>query len=553
MNPPNQYSGLYQQFRWLVPARFSISNACCERWAGNSADARRIALFLDAGAAGREIWTFERLQEATNRLAHALRRMGVRPGDRLAVILPPRGEFLAGLFAAWTIGAICVPLPPGLDPYTLERCLRDSAARVVLVDADSHAKLLPGLHRCTALQQIIGLDVSDERVVPWRGLLARQPAVAPTPPDAAPDIALLFYDTRPGSPPRGLAHAHAALIGALPGFVASHDWFPQHSGSYWVGLEWASAAGLLGGVLPCLYFGRPLVASRGLPAAEAGHRLLRQHGVTHALVSPWVLQQLRRHPEAGRASPPPMLRQLASTGQRLGPGLRHWVQQQWGVTLNDRYGTAEAPIIAGHSASHWPSPPGSLGPPYPGHRMAILDPRGQPLPPGQVGDIAVAYTDIHQDPDPALWRGAWPGLDGQDDAWWRTGDLGHLDAEGRFWLHGQTAHLLPVGGETIDPEILEAAMLEHPEVLDAGVVALGDDPDHQRFKAWIVAPGTDDPLTLQPALEALRQALLPPAAASVPWVIELTDHLPRQPSGRLQRAALRSRDRSRRRRSRKAA
>lgn len=550
MTANNQYPGLYQHFQWLVPARFHLADACCERWAAQGLSARHIALYLEDADGRREVWTFERLHHDAMRLAHALLRMGLQPGDRVAILLPPQGEFLVSLLAAWHVGAIAVPLSTQLDATLLERCLRDSGSRVAITQSSTYARLLPGLHRCTSLQQIIGINLHNDRAVPWRGLLARQPAHAAPRQYAAE--ALLLYDTQPGTPPRGLLHGHAALLGALSGFVAAHNWFPQHASSYWVGLDWALPAALLGGVLPCLYFGQALAAQKATLPVVAQPGFLARHGVSHLLTTPLVLHQLRRalqqQPQAL-----PHLHTIVSTGQALGPALASWYAQHLGLAINNAYSPTGMPLLAGQSHSRWADPPDSLGRPYPGHRLQPLNPDGTPAPPGQVGDLVVWQHDTRNEPDPAWWYGQWPDRAGATQPWRSSGDLATLDADGRLWWCGRQAHLIHTEHGPLNPEQLEAVLLEHPAVAEVGIVALSEAPDPLKLKAWVVAlPGrlaadvADDIL-------ALGRRGWPAAARDAAWVLDFTEALPRQPSGRLQRAALRARDRSRRRRSRKAA
>src|SRR5690606_3578470 len=135
----SQYQALYSQYSWLVPSRFNIAEACCRRWALSGADARRIAIYTEDESGARDIWTYERLFETTNRLSRGLERMGVSRGDRVAVILPQRGETAAAHMAIYQMGAVCVPLSTLFGPEALEQRLRDSGARVAIIDAGSQA------------------------------------------------------------------------------------------------------------------------------------------------------------------------------------------------------------------------------------------------------------------------------------------------------------------------------------------------------------------------------------------------------------------------------
>ncbi len=554
MTPTNHHPGLYQSFQWLVPARFSMAEACCSRWALSGADARRIAIYAENEHGQREVWTFERLHETALRLQHAFRRMGIRRGDHVAIVLPQRGEFLAALCAIWQLGACAVPLSPSLPANLLERCLRDARACAVIVDDSARDALMAIQHRCQTLKQILGVDFTDEQVIPWRGLLARQPVETLTDQADADRPALLLYTFDADGKPHGVIHGHAVLIGTLPGFVAAHDWFPQHASAFHTALDWSSAQGLLHGLLPCLYFGRPVIARRGAWSAPALVTLLQRYRVSHLLANPVTLRQLQRHSGVTSPADLPELRCIASSGQRLSPRLQQWFARYWDIAINNLYGCTQAPAIVGTSHDKWPSAAGSLGRPYPGHQVVVVDAEGRPLPPGHVGEILVLPTDRHEHVDPALALGHWPDPDQGGQAA-RTGDLGWFDDDGCLWLEGNTAELLRFDAISLDPQILEDILADHPGVADVAVTARYDELGLQWLRAW-VQPDTEaneDRPALATRLRELVAQHWPPVAQTTELHFEWMEALPRLPSGRLWRSQLRPRSRDRRRRRRTAA
>lgn len=441
MTIPAPYQALYRQYQWLVPTRFNIAEACCRRWALSGADARRIAIYTEDDAGNRDIWTYQRLFETANRLSWGLRRMGVGQGDRVAVILPQQGEAAAAHMAIYQLGAICVPLSRRFGALALEQRLCDSAARVAIVDRVSQANLLPVMARCPQLQQLIGVGLADEYTLSWHSLLARQEAVFAPVATLASDPAMLLYTSDARGAPRGALHAHGALIGSLPGFVASQDWFPQPGDVFWSAADWAWAGALLGALLPTLYFGRPIVAACQRCSAERALDLMQRYRVSNALFLPAALSSIMlgvpRPLERYRLN----LRCIMSAGDRIDPALHQWCRDALGITPNEVFGQTEMNLVVGNSHRHWPSKPGSMGLPYPGHRVAVIDATGVPLPPGKVGEIALHRYDIHGIPDPALFQGYW-----RDDIatqarftgdWCRTGDLGRTDEDGYFWHEGR--------------------------------------------------------------------------------------------------------------------
>jgi len=431
----DQYQGLYHSFQWLIPSHFNIAQACCHQWASNPSDARRVVLHSEDADGHLETWTYGRLGTAVKQLANGLRRMGLGQGERVAVLLGQRAETLIAHMAAYSIGAIVVPLSTQSAPPALVAQLRDAEARTAIVDASCDGQVMAALERVASLQQIISIDFHNDYTIPWRSLIARQSADFHPTPTRASDPALLFYTADTSGSPQGVLLSHAALIGNLPGFVAAHDWIPRPGDVFWTSMDWSSNVGLMGGLLPTLYFGLPIVA---MPAQAPEQVLtsLARHAVRCILFSSSALDALRQH-GIGAIEPRLALRSIAVTGACLDPDLFDWCRAVLGVTPNASYGLTEAHHIIGQSQAKWPSKPGSMGRPIPGHNIAILDAQGQPLSVGDAGEIALGRFDIHGAPDPALCLGYWRNDDAMQARcvgnWFRTGDRAWRDENGDFW------------------------------------------------------------------------------------------------------------------------
>ncbi|MFZ4711060.1 MAG: AMP-binding protein, partial [Zwartia sp.] len=273
----DQYASLYESFEWLVPTHFNIGHACCHRWANNPADARRIALFYEDDQGQREIWTYERLAATANQLANGLTRMGVKRGDRVALILGQRPETVVAHIAIYSVGAVVLPLSNLFGPDALEQRLRDAQVRVAIFDDLSATNVLASLSRCPTLTQLVGIAVDDERVLAWSKLLVRQPTVFKPVTTRADEPAILLYTSGTTGSPKGALLPHAVLIGNLPGFVASQNWFPQAGDIFWSPADWAWTGGMMDALLPTLYFGHPIVGTRGRFSPERAFDILERY------------------------------------------------------------------------------------------------------------------------------------------------------------------------------------------------------------------------------------------------------------------------------------
>ncbi len=513
----DQYQALYTTYRWWVPQRFNIAEACCRRWTATSADARRIALYAEDAAGKREVWTYARLHEYANRLSNGLRRMGIQRGDRVAIALPQRPETIVAHIAVYQLGAISVPLSVQLNSQLFEQRLRDSEARIALVDSVAAQTLLPAIDHCPLLRQVIGIGLEDERVLSWRTLIARQESAFEMQATAASDPAMLLYTSGASGPPKGVILPHAALIGNLPGFVASQNWFPQVGDLLWTSSEWGSASGLLGALLPSLYFGQAIVGVRHVHTPADTLDILERYRVTHASLTPrslrWLLKDVAQPAGRYRLA----LRAITSTETPLGSALFEQCRQAFGVVPNETYGQVEVGAVIGHSAEKWPCRAGSMGRPYPGHQIALVNAHGQTVATGETGEIVVNRYDINGHPDPAFFLAYWRGEELGKPAtgtWHHTGDLAYTDEDGYFWYVGRIDEMLLLGTRHLAPGPIEECLRQHPLVADAAVLVTTTpkpalrayvvldhnaeiDPDYD----LINEPGKAQDLTLSPSAD----------------------------------------------------
>ncbi len=428
----DQHQSLYDSFRWLVPTHFNMAQECCHRWANSSVDARRIALFYETHTGTREIWTYERLSSTANQLANGLTRMGVRKGDRVALITAQRPEALVAHIACYSLGAVVVPFSPNNTTQVLEQRLRDAEARVAIFDNSAASLMLSKLSRYPSLKQLIGIDVQDDRVLHWRHLLLRQPNSFKAIVTRASDPAILLYEGT-----IGMLLSHSALIGSLPAFVAAQNWFPHGADVMWSPSEWFRSEGLLQALLPTLYFGQSMIATNETYPNTKVFEMLQRYRVSSACLPAETLIALSHLSLTHGISSAFSLRSLATTGNNLPEAVAEWCMQTLNVTPNEMFGTRETGQILGNSHSKWPIRAGSLGKPYPGHRLALLGETGMPVMPGETGELALNRFDQHGHADPALFHSFWrqPELTAQafDGDWFRSGIYARMDEDGYHW------------------------------------------------------------------------------------------------------------------------
>ena len=542
----DRYAEIHRAYRWEVPARFSIAHACCGRWA---ADRARFALYWEDEEGATGAFTFWDLGQQANRLSNALAALGVARGDKVALILPQRPETAVAHIAINQLGAVAVPLSFLFGPEALEYRLQHSQAKVVIVDPQSLPAVAAIRERCPGVAHVVGVAGARETgVTPWETLLARGSPHFAGPDLAATDPAYLVYTSGTTGPPKGALMPQQCLIGNLPGFVHSHDGYPRAGDLFWSPADWAWTGGLMDALLPTLYFGQPIVGYRGRFDPERAFALIEKYGIRNTFLFPTALKLMMK------AFPRPKerfdidLRTIMSAGEAVGTAVFEWAQQALGVTINEMFGQTEMNYIVGNSHELWPAKPGSMGRPYPGHRIAVIDDEGQAVSDGEIGEVAVNRVAPDGTRDPVFFLEYFGNPEGTarkfTGDWCRTGDLAKRDADGYLWYQGRADDMFKAAGYRIGPSEIENCLVRHPAVANAAVVPSPDETRGNVVKAFIVlAQGaTPSPALEEDIRQHVRKFLAP---YEYPKEIEFIDALPMTTTGKVQRRVLRERERER--------
>jgi acetyl-CoA synthetase len=534
----DDFDTLTRDFRWAVPARYNIGVDVCDRWAAHSPDRPAI---LEARADGAlETITYGRLRARSNRLANALRRLGLGRGDRVAIMLPQGEAVPLAHVATYKIGAIAVPLAALFGVDAIGYRLRDAGARILISDAAGLVKLRAVADDLPDLACVVSIDGPDSS--PGRSALGFEELLARESEDFAPletsadDPAMMIYTSGTTGQPKGALHAHRVLLGHLPGVQMPHEFLPQPGDRLWTPADWAWAGGLLNVLLPALHFGVPVVARKFAKfEAEAGFDLIAHAHIRNVFIPPTALRMMRsvERPAARFAL---NLRTLAAGGEALGAETLAWGREELGLTINEFYGQTECNLVLGSCAALGVVRPGCIGKPVPGHRVAVIRPDGSLCEPDEEGQIAIAR------PDPVMFLGYWnrpeATADKFVDDWMKTGDQAVRDADGYVRFVGRDDDVITSSGYRIGPVEIEDCLLRHPAVALAAVVGKPDPLRTEIVKAFLVLK---DGQTPSDALEAdirafVRERL---SAHEYPREIAFRADLPLTTTGKIIRRVLR--------------
>ncbi|HSW18625.1 MAG TPA: AMP-binding protein [Ramlibacter sp.] len=572
----DKHAALHASFRWEVPAQFNIAQACCGRWAAGADAEARVAVRAHGAPAGRDTLSYAQLQRRANRLSNLLASLGVGRGDRVAIVMPQRFETAIAYMAVFQMGAVAMPLSMLFGPEALQYRLHDSEAVLAICDESSVGSVLAVRGQCPALRTLVGVGAAALRAdLDFEGAASAHATSFDAVDTASEDPAVLIYTSGTTGAPKGALIPHRALIGNLPGFVCSQNWFGfdpatraagrDSKAVLWSPADWAWTGGLMDALLPTLYFGRPIIAFNGRFSPELAFTLMQQHGVTHTFLFPTALKAMMKAFPHPRTQFRLKLQALMSAGEAVGDAVFDYCRKELGVTVNEMFGQTEINYIVGNCAMQWtggpassvvswPARPGSMGRPYPGHRVAVIDDDGNECPPGVPGDVAIHRLDVHGHSDPIFFLGYWKNPQATaakfSGDWCRTGDLAARDADGYLWYQGRADDVFKAAGYRIGPGEIENCLVKHPAVANAAVVPK---PDRERgavVKAFVVlspdaladragqggrAAEFDARLIAQ--LQAHVKGRLAPY--EYPKEIEFIDQLPMTTTGKVQRRVLR--------------
>ncbi len=395
--------------------------------------------------------------------------------------------------------------------------------------------------RLSGLRDVIGVGGARESsVLPWEDLLQKAKAEFACIDTSAEDPSLIIYTSGTTGAPKGALHAHRVLLGNIPGFVHSHDFFPQAGDVFWSPADWAWAGGLFDALLPTWHFGLPVLGYRGKFDTEKAYYLLEKYGIRNSFLFPTALKLMMKAFPQPRKKFSLNLRSVMSAGESVGTTVIEWSREQLGVTVNEMFGQTEINYVVGNCQAAWPVKPGSIGRPYPGHKVSIVNEAGIEVKRGEPGEIA-----IKREQDPVFFLEYWKNEQATREKfigdWATTGDQGRMDEDGYLWYQGRSDDLIKSAGYRIGPAEIESCLVKHPAVANAAVIGKPDEARGAIVKAFIVLQPGHAPS--QPLLEDIQKHVRGRLAPyEYPREIEFIDALPMTTTGKVQRKELRKRE-----------
>jgi acetyl-CoA synthetase len=507
--------------KWCVDGKMNIVHNCVDKYQ-SSAISKQLAVVWEGEEGGTRSLTYKQLFEQVNKVANALRSLGLGKGDAIGLFMPMTPEIVVAMLAVAKIGGIILPLFSGYGAGAVATRLVDADAKALFTAdgffrrgkpvamkpvADEAAAHVPTLEHMIVLNRAnIPVEMQVGRDHWWTDLIDPQPAEATTEVTSAEDVLMVIYTSGTTGKPKGAVHTHCGFPVKGAQDMAFGTDVHQGDTVYWMtDMGWMMGPWLVFGAL---VLGATLFVYDGAPDYPGPDRvwaLVERHKITQLGVSPTLIRTLIPHgDEPFKKHDLSSLRFFASTGEPWNPDPWLWLFQQVGESrrpiINYSGGTEiSGGIVMGNPIL--PLKPCSFSAACPGIAADVFDEDGQPLR-NAVGELVIKSPWI------GMTRGFWHDRQRYLDTYWSRwenvwvhGDFAAIDSDGLWYILGRSDDTLKIAGKRLGPAEVESVLVAHPDVVEAAAIGV---PDEVKGMALVVFT------VLRPGLsptEALRQKL----------------------------------------------
>ncbi|HEY7035035.1 MAG TPA: acetate--CoA ligase [Thermomicrobiales bacterium] len=544
---------------WFVGGGFNYVANALDRHA-DGPRRNQLALIWEGDDGEVRKLTYRELAGETNRLANALRDLGVTKGDRVGIFLPMLPETVAATLACGKLGAIYTPMFSGYGEEAVASRLRDCDASVLITAdafprrgmpvplkaiADAAMNAAPGVRTCLVLRRTgAAVAWTEGRDVWWHEAVADQSRVCPTEATAANDPYMIIYPSGTTGRPKGAVHVHAGFP-----IKAAHDlaycfdlqgddvlfWLTDLG---WMMGPWAIGGGLMLGSTLMIFEGTP-----DYPAPDRLWQIVAEHGVTILGVAPTAVRALMaKGPQWLRHRDLSSLRILGSTGETWNPVPWRWYFDEVGggrcPIVNYSGGTETGGGIVG-CVTLRPIKPCAFTGPVPGMDADVVDEVGQPVR-GAVGELVVRQPWV------GMTRGFWHDPERYLDTYWARlpnvwvhGDWAEIDEDGFWFIRGRSDDTLKVAGKRVGPAEVESAAVAHDAVQEAAAVGIPHEVKGESVLVFaVLRPGrTGNDALAEDVRQTIARQLGPALRPERVWFVR---DLPKTRNAKIMRRVIRA-------------
>ncbi len=505
----------------------------------------KIALYWEGKNGESETYSFHDLSRLTNRFANALIKLGVKKGDRVFTYMDRIPETFICLLGTLKVGGGIGPLFSAFGPEAVKDRLGDCEARLLITTP----RLVPTAHEILedlpALETIIIVNKRgkayefQDKEVGYEDLMKEASEEFDITKTDKEDYAIIHYTSGTTGKPKGVVHAHQAIVGHYATAKYVLDLHPDDI--YWCTADPGWVTGTSYGIFGPWSNGISQVVYEGGFSASHWYRVIEKYKVTVWYTAPTAIRMLMKAGEKPVSKHDlTSLRYTCSVGEPLNPEAVLWGEKILGLPFHDNWWQTETGCIQVANYPIQDIKPGSMGRPFPGVTATILDDNCEKeLSPGQEGHLALKKGW------PSMFRTYWNKQELYDSRfkgdWYITGDRATRDEEGYFWFIGRADDVINTGGHLVGPFEVESVLLEHPAVAEAGVIGIPDPLVMEVIKAFVSLKDGYEP-SEDLIKEIKRFARKKLHALSCPRKLEFLPGLPKTKSGKIMRRLLKARE-----------
>ena len=481
--------------------------------------------------------SYNQLLTQANKLANALRELGVQENDRIILRTPNIPPALVANFAILKLGAVCTPTSPLFSRTEIAHVANDSEAVAIIVSSALLGEVLAARENLQTAKHIIvvGGDAAEAKakgLIPYGELLqSGGPAIDPVL-RKREDVGLLLYTSGTTGRPKGTVHFVEELLIVPDGF-GKYGWKVTENDVVGGSAPLAFGAGYSSYATIPFRFG----AAASLLAKFDPEKMfdtIQKHHVSILTLAPTAYRKMLQIPDAEKKYNLSSLRVCTGGGESLTAPTYHAWKEKFGLEIFEGLGTTEMMYVFASNVVSRKAKAGSFGQAVPGYQLKVIDEEGKETKTGNIGHfVACGPTGTIYWRDPDKQRRAITS-----EGWNLAGDFVLVDDDGYFWFVSREDDIIKSSGYRIGPEEIEVTLAEHPAVADVGVIGVPDEVRGQIAKAFVV-PKAGQSLSSEELLAFCKGKI---ATYKLPREIVIVDELPRTPTGKLLRRVLKQKE-----------
>ena len=526
-----------KEFSWYESGKINIAYEAIDRHA-ESYRKNKVALYYK-DSHRKEAYTYFEMKKMTNKAANVFyNQSSLTKGDRLFVFMPRSPELYFSVFGALKLGVIVGPLFDVFKEDAVYERLIDSGAKAIVTTPEL-LKQVP-VHKLPNLESIFvigeGIKEDNKTIDFLKHMQSSSPKFKLTWLEKE-DATLLHYTEGTSGKPNGIVLTQKAMVQQLQTTRWVLDLTDEDI--YWCTADPGWVAGTVYGMFGPMLAGATMVVLGGKFSPKSWYEVIEEYSVTVWYSAPTAFRMLMGAGESLlQQFNLESLRHILSVGEPLNPEIIQWGIDSFNLRIHDTWWTTETGALMIANFQCLPIKIGSMGKAVPGIEIAIIDHQGNKLPPNEMGNLAIKKDW------PAMMHSIWNNKEVYDSSfidneWFVTGDSAFVDDDGYYWFQGRVDDVIMTSGERVGPFEVEAKLLEHEAIEEAGVIGIPDPVEGEIIKAYIVLKERYEPSSkLEEEIKSfVRKGL---AAFASPKEIEFKDKLPKTRSGKIMRSVLKS-------------